>query len=234
MNILALGSHPDDIELFCFGTLYKYRELKHKIFIALTTSGNQGSNKIEKREEIAKIREKEQIEAAKLLDAEVKFLRFDDQLLFDSKKTRREVINAIRWANPDVILTNYPGDKSTDHSVTGKVVSSVVLTTGSKLIPSDLKPVDKKPSIFFWDTVAGIDFNPDVYVDISEVMDKKIEALSKHKSQISWMGEFQDYDFNESCKILSMFRGLQAGYKYAEGFKAFRLHGYMPDFKLLP
>jgi LmbE family N-acetylglucosaminyl deacetylase len=63
MNILALGAHPDDVEFLCAGTLFKYKAQGHKIFIALTTSGNQGSNAIEGREKIAAIREAEQLEA---------------------------------------------------------------------------------------------------------------------------------------------------------------------------
>ena len=108
MNILALCAHPDDVEFFCAGTLLKYREAGHHIFIALTTSGNIGSNSIESREEVAATREQEQLAAAGTLDAEVRFLRYDDQLLTDTPAVRREILNAIRWADPDVILTNYP------------------------------------------------------------------------------------------------------------------------------
>ena len=76
MNILAIGAHPDDIEVSCGGTLLKYKAMGHNIFIALTTSGNQGSNLHTSREEIAGIREKEQLEAAKLYNAKVRFFAF--------------------------------------------------------------------------------------------------------------------------------------------------------------
>ena len=99
MNILAIGAHPDDPEFFCAGTLLKYRALGHNVFIALLTSGNQGSNDYDSREEIAAIREAEQLEAATCYDAPVRFLRFDDELLIDSLEVRRAVINAMRWAN---------------------------------------------------------------------------------------------------------------------------------------
>ena len=68
MNILALGAHPDDVEFLCAGTLLKYHSQGHKIFIALTTSGNQGSNEYDNRDQIAAIREVEQLEAAKYQD----------------------------------------------------------------------------------------------------------------------------------------------------------------------
>jgi len=234
MNILAFGAHPDDVEFLCAGTLFKYKQQGHKIYIALTTSGNQGSNAYDSREQIAAIREAEQLEAAKLWDARVRFLRYDDELLMDTPETRRSVINAMRWANPDVIFTNYPQDPSPDHGATGSIVSKLMLSLPGKNIPADEPPVSKKVSLFYWDVPGGIDFCPEVYVDISEVLDLKLEALSKHKSQVDWMANFTDDDFLEYCSTLARFRGIQAGCKYAEGFRAFRIHGYMPNFKLLP
>jgi Uncharacterized proteins, LmbE homologs len=233
MNILTIAAHPDDVELCCGGTLKKYSQQGHNIFIALTTSGNIGSNN-HGREEIAAIRENEQLEAAKLFGAEVRFLRYDDESLFDTPETRRSVLNAIRWANPDVIFTHYPHDKSTDHAATSKIVTEVILSIGAKNVPSDEKPVDKSPSIFFFDTSAGIGFLPEAYVDITEVMDVKREAIKTHSSQFEWMGNFMKDDLDSFMDILSRFRGLQVDCKYAEGFIGHRVHGFMPDYKLLP
>ena len=78
MNILAICAHPDDIEVNCAGTLLKYHQQGHKIFIALTTSGNTGSNLIPSKFETAGTREAEQRKAASYLGAQVRFLRFDD------------------------------------------------------------------------------------------------------------------------------------------------------------
>jgi LmbE family N-acetylglucosaminyl deacetylase len=234
MNILALGAHPDDVEVFCAGTLLKYRSQGHKIFIALTTSGNQGSNELDSRDQIAAVREAEQLEAAKSYDAEVRFLRFDDELLIDSPEVRRAVINAMRWANPDVILTNPPWDPSPDHAETGKIVSKLMLSLPGKNIPADEPPVAKKVSLFYWDTSGGIDFSPEVYVDIGDFLDMKLQSLEKHKSQVDWMAHYTDDDLKEYCTTMARIRGIQAGCRYAEGFRAFRIHGYMPDFKLLP
>lgn len=234
MNILALGAHPDDIEFLCAGTMFKYKLQGHKIYIALTTSGNQGSNVYDSRDEIAAIREAEQIEAARLVDAEVRFLRFDDEGLINTPESRRAVINAMRWADPDVIFTNYPHDPSTDHGATGRLVTDLILSMPGKNIPADEPPVAKKVSVFYWDVPGGIDFLPEVYVDITETLPMKLEALKKHKSQVDWMANFTDDDFLEYCTTLARFRGIQAGCRYAEGFRALRIHGYMPNFKLLP
>jgi len=233
MNILAICAHPDDAELSCGGTLKKYSQQGHNIFIALTTSGNIGSN-IYNMEEIAAIRENEQLEAAKFVGAAVKFLRYNDENLFDTPETRRSVLNAIRWANPDVIFTHSPNDKSTDHAVTSKIVTEVILSVGAKNVPTDEKPINKAPSIFFCETGAGIGFLPEAYVDITDVMDIKREAIKKHVSQFEWMSNFM-YDVMDSfTDVTSRFRGKQANCKYAEGFIGHRVLGFMPDYKLLP
>ena len=62
MNVLAIGAHPDDVEFYCAGTLLKYAKAGHRVFVALTTSGNIGSNIIAGREEIARTREAEQLD----------------------------------------------------------------------------------------------------------------------------------------------------------------------------
>ncbi|HUI69692.1 MAG TPA: PIG-L deacetylase family protein [Spirochaetia bacterium] len=234
MNILAVGSHPDDIEFACAGTLEKYHRAGHRIFVALTTSGNQGSNILTGRDKIAKVREEEQLEAAKLYGAQVRFLRFDDQLLMDTPELRRAILDAMRWANADVILTHYPGDRSTDHNVTAEVVGRLMLSLPGKNIPSDEPPITKVPSLFHWDTGAGLHFEPEAYVDISETMETKLAALALHKSQFAWMDTFQSVSLTEHCRILGAFRGLAIGRMFAEGFRAFRVHGYMANFRLLP
>jgi N-acetylglucosamine malate deacetylase 1 len=234
MNILAFGAHPDDIEFTTAGTLIKYARAGHKIFVALTTSGNIGSNVIEGREEIARIREAEQIEAAKFYGAEVRFLRYNDEGLVDSEKLRRDIVSAMRWANPDVIFTNFPGDMSTDHNVTGTTVGRMMLSLPGKNVPADTPPITKVPSLFYWDTGAGLHFEPEVYVDITDTMEEKMKSLAAHKSQFAWMSTFQEASLTEHSRTLGAFRGLAIGKKYAEGFRAFRIHGYMPDFKLLP
>lgn len=234
MNILAFGAHPDDVEFLCSGTLLKYHKQGHKIFIALTTSGNTGSNEIASKDETAAIREAEQLEAAKLYDAQVRFLRFDDEGLQDTPETRRAVLTAIRWANPDVILTNPPWDPSTDHGMTGRLITQVLLSVGGKQHPADLPPIDKTPQVFFWDIPAGLGFQPEVFVDITDTMDEKLQAIRAHKSQFAWMQEFMEDDFLDYAQALSRYRGFQAGCKFAEGFVSHKMYAFMSNPRMLP
>ena len=77
MNILAIGAHPDDVELNCAGTLAKYAALGHKVFIATATSGNIGSATLPK-EEIAAVRKAEAAKSAAIIGAEYLCLDYDD------------------------------------------------------------------------------------------------------------------------------------------------------------
>lgn len=227
MNILALLAHPDDVECICAGTLLKYRKAGHKIFIALTTSGNTGSNQISSREEIAAIRESEMLESAKFLDAEVMFLRYEDESLFDTPETRRSVLTAIRWANPDIIFTHHPRDWSTDHNITSKLVTEVLLSVGGKLHSADLPPIEKKPHVFFEGKKA--------FVNIDDEMETKMKMLRCHKSQIGWMETFYaGKDFTEHISATAKMYGMWSGSKYAEGFEAHKVLSFCADYRLLP
>jgi LmbE family N-acetylglucosaminyl deacetylase len=234
MNILAIGAHPDDIEINCGGTLLRYREEGHGIYLALMTSGNIGSNVLPDRETIARTREAEQLAAALFYDAQVRFLRHDDEAVEDTAQARRDLLNAIRWADPDVIFTHFPGDNSTDHNVTGSLVGRVMLCLAGKNVPADVPPIRKHPSVFFWDTPAGLGFEPEVYVDITSAFERKLQATACHQSQLAWLSVLHPHALPERLRIQASFRGLQNGVQYAEGFRAFRLHGAMPDFSLLP
>ena len=227
MNILALMTHPDDVECICAGTLLKYKQAGHKIYIALTTSGNTGSNLIDSREEIAATREAEMLESAKYLDAEVMFLRFEDESLFDTPETRRAVLTAIRWADPDVIFTHNPRDWSTDHNITAKLVTEVLLSVGGKLHNADLPPIQKQPHVFFEGNKC--------FVDITQQMETKMKMLRTHRSQIGWMETFYDgNDFTEHIEAQCKMFGMWSGSTYAEGFDAHKILGYCADYRLLP
>ena len=234
MNILAICAHPDDIEVNCAGTLLKYRQQGHNIFIALTTSGNTGSNLIPSKAETAATREAEMLESAAYLDAQVRFLRFDDEGLQDTPATRRAVLTAIRWANPDIIFTNALSDGSTDHAKTAELVTRVILTVGGRHHNADLPPIDKKPQVFFFTAGGNIENCPRAYVDVTNETETKKKMLYCHKSQYMWMQEFVEGDFCDSMLHISRLLGVQAGYTYAEGFVAFDFSGYRGDYRLLP
>ncbi len=233
MNILAFCAHPDDIELNVGGTLLKYRKQGHKIYIALTTSGNTGSNVMTDVEEIGRVREAEMMKSAALYGAEVRFLRNDDERLLDTNETRTQVLDAMRWADPDVIFTHSPTDESPDHWMTSKLVRSMILSLPGINQQSSERPCSKHVTLFHWENGFGVNSLPEAYVDISDEFEAKYEAIQHHESQKAYMDVFGS-KLGEDMRIFNAFRGLQYGCKYAEAFSAFRIHGYMPNYRLLP
>jgi LmbE family N-acetylglucosaminyl deacetylase len=75
---------------------------------------------------------------------------------------------------------------------------------------------------------------PVAYVNITDQIEQKIELIKKHQSQFAWMNTFMDDDFTDYCRTLSRMRGIQAGFKYAEGFIGHKILGYVCDYRLLP
>jgi len=235
MNILCVGAHPDDAELNCGGTLLRYHKMGHKIFIVLTTSGNTGSNEMRDIKEIERVREAEMLASAKTYDAQVRFLRADDERLLDSNEMRTKVLDALRWADPDVIFTHSPTDESPDHRMTSKLVRSMILSLPGINQQSSEKPCTKKVSVFTWGNAKCINFVPEVYVDISDELEAVCAAANLHESQKAWLKLFTGpKDLSISKRATAAHLGLQCGWKAAEAFKAFRIHGYMPNFRLLP
>ncbi len=231
MKVLAVSAHPDDADIWCGGTLKKFSENGHEIYICVVANGNLGTNKYTQKEIIA-IREQEQLEAAKTYNAKTKFLKYNDFEIVDSVESRLKILDAIRWADPDVILTHYPKDPVTDHGMTGELVTRALLYVNFKNVETPNQITDKKPSIFFFDAYAGINFQPEVYVDITEQYKFKREAFERHKSQMEYNNTGDGW--LKVMESLSAFRGLQAGYIFAEGFIGYKMYGYMPDYKLLP
>ena len=183
MNILAICAHPGDLEVNCAGTLLKYYQQGHQIYIATTTSGNTGSNQILSKTQLAATREAEQLKAAAFMDAKVRFMRFDDEGLADTPASRRAVLTAIRWADPDIIFTNAPTDGSTDHAMNASLVTRVILSVGGRHHNADLPPINKKPQVFFFTAGGNIECHPRAYVDVTDVMETKKKMLSCHESQ---------------------------------------------------
>ena len=235
LNVLCVCAHPDDAELNCGGTLLKYRKMGHDIFIVLMTSGNTGSNVIRDVKEIERVREAEMLESAKVYGAQVRFLRADDERLLDSNEMRTKLLDAMRWANPDVIFTHSPVDESPDHWMTSKLVRSMIISLPGINQQSSEQPCMKKVCVFTWGAGKGIGFVPEVYVDISDEIEDVCAAANMHESQKAYLEMYKGpKDLSIAKRITSAFWGLQWGCKAAEAFRTFRISGYMPDYKILP
>ncbi len=240
MNILAIGAHPDDVEGSCGGTLAKYAKQGHKVFTATTTNGNIGSATLP-MDEIARIRKEEARRAAAVIGAEYLCLDYDDEMFYDDRSVRVNMINLIRYCKPDVILTHSPHDYNPDHELTSKIVNDVAVMIPIAKIETPNKPCDKIPLLAYFEPVRGIGFIPNEYVDITDVWETKLEMARCHESQIAWMRHNYKANENEAkgsfmdnYEIYARYRGIQCGVKYAEAFcMAYNAHRIVP-YRVLP
>ena len=84
------------------------------------------------------------------------------------------------------------------------------------------------------DTLAGVNFNPTMYVDVTDTIDLKLKMLECHESQVVWMRDHDGIDFPDMVKTCSRYRGYQCGVKYAEGFRCLRADLRQTTKRLLP
>jgi LmbE family N-acetylglucosaminyl deacetylase len=220
VDILVISPHPDDAEFGVAGTVAKWTKKGKKVVYVVCTSGEKGTSDINlKPEELAKIREREQLEAAKLLGVkEVIFLRYPDQELEDTPEFRKEIVALIRKYKPEIVVTSDPYRRyiwHRDHRVVGRVVLDAVFPYARDvwsypdLLRKGLKP-HKVKEVWLW---ASEDIN--FRSDITETFDLKLKALKCHKSQI------RD-DFKEEMEkwLCERAKNLAEGekFKLAEGF----------------
>lgn len=235
MNVLAVGCHPDDLEIACGGTLAKYAAQGADVYMCHVANGDMGHVIIEP-DELAIIRKDEAKNAGKLLGAkEVLTLGVHD---LDVKQYTDDITDAmievVRYTKPDVIITHNEADYMRDHIEVNRLVFDASFT--SSMVHKATRSVFYNPivPIFYMDTLAGVDFAPEQYVDISDFIDTKLKALAAHESQIKWMLEHDHIDFLDFVKTCSKFRGYQSSVKFAEAFRTCKSWPRVTTKKLLP
>jgi LmbE family N-acetylglucosaminyl deacetylase len=183
-SALCIVAHPDDIEFYCAGTVLMMAAHGATVDLVLVTSGDKGARDIKwSREKVARLREREQEIAADLLGAKrVSFLRHPDAELVESLALREQLVREIRLTKPDVMLTfdpNVPYRFHPDHRVVGRVALDAAW-------PSARDPLTYPKAGPPHETDEAWCFGgpqPELEVDVGEVIGKKIEARLAHASQ---------------------------------------------------
>ncbi len=224
MRIMCFSPHPDDSEIFCAGTLAKYKSQGHDVAIAVMTRGDVGSPTLS-REEIAEVREAETRAAAEVIGAELFWLGYDDEFLYDTPEVRRHVIDVIRRFRPHILLCpDKDHDYHPDHVRTGQIVWDTHVMAAVRLIATDHPPTDRVHDIWYYDTPGGIGFVPETYVDITDVWDTKVKAVECHQSQNDWLKHIYGYPVTYLLEMQFRFRGYQCGCAFAEAFRKARMY----------
>ncbi|HEY3196114.1 MAG TPA: PIG-L deacetylase family protein [Candidatus Dormibacteraeota bacterium] len=186
---LAIVAHPDDIEYYCGGTVLKMTSRGVLVDFVLATSGDKGSRDTSRsRSKVARIREREQEAAAYVLGVKrVKFLRHPDAELVEDLDLREEFVREIRATKPDVVLTFDPNVGyrfHPDHRVVGRVTLDAAWPCARDPLtyPGAGAPHETKEAWCF----AGL--QPTLEVDVTEMLEEKIEARLAHASQTASPG----------------------------------------------
>ena len=216
MNVLAIGCHPDDIEISCSGTLAKCVKRGDKVTVCHVANGNMG-HEIIPPDELREMRAKEAKSAGALAGIEVVSLDIGDLLPNGCDISQRDkIVELIRKVQPDFIITHSPTDYMPDHLAVSKLVFDASFAASVPQYGNGGKAA--VVPIFYMDNLAGMNFLPTEYVDITDEIELKIQMLECHVSQLKWMRDHDHIDFAEFVRTCSRFRGLQCGVGYAEGF----------------
>ena len=190
-QVMIVTAHPDDAEFGVAGTVARWvREGKSVVYVVCTSGDKGTSDPSMKPDELARIREKEQIAVAKLLGVrEVIFLRHPDQSLEDTPEFRKEIVRLIRLYKPETIVTSDPYRRyiwHRDHRIAGQVTLDAIFPYARDhlaypdLLEEGLQP-HKVREVLLW----GAE-DPNYRSDITDTFDIKIAALRCHKSQVGF------------------------------------------------
>ncbi len=200
VNILAIGAHPDDIEFGCGGTLIKYTQKGHRLFLLVMTEGGFGA--------AGGKRVAEQVDSKEILGAEEIFWGgYKDTHLVVDKELIGKIENVIKEVKPDFIFCNFPDDTHQDHRHLAQAIMSA-----TRYIRN----------VLFYEGPTTQNFRPHVFVDIADTLDQKIQALKAHRSQVM-KTNIEDLSIVEVARSSANFRGIQGRVKYAEAFHSLRL-----------
>lgn len=233
-TILAVGAHPDDIEILCAGTLALLHGSGWKVEFATMTPGDCGSTTLS-REEISAVRKKEGAASAALLDGSYHCMECDDIFVSYDRPTLLKVVALIRQVRPEIVFTMSPQDYMVDHEITSIAVETACFSAGIKNIDTGDEPFLKVPHLYYFDPIEGKDklgndIQATTIVDITSTMATKEKMFLCHDSQLSWLKAHHGLDeYVASMRALATRRGRLVGVEFAEGFRQHLGHAFPQD-----
>jgi LmbE family N-acetylglucosaminyl deacetylase len=230
-SVLVVMAHPDDAEFGCGGTIASWAAAGKDINYVLCTSGDKGSSDPSMSPyKLAQMRRSEQINAAHALGAhEVVFLSHEDGTLRNTIELRRDIVREIRRFRPDAVICQDPtmrwgGNRylnHPDHRAAGDACLDAVYPSARdphvfpELLIENLLP-HKVREVFMSTTQ-----NVDVWVDITDCFERKLEGLRQHTSQVAARWDQMTERIKERSRAVA--RQNELPFELAEGYKYFRL-----------
>jgi len=189
LSILVIGAHPDDCEIKAGGLALKYRALGHRVKFVSMTNGQSGHQEMGGGA-LARRRRDEAMAAAKVAGIEAEVLDMVDGWLVPDLNARRVVIRIVRETRPDLVLCHRPNDYHPDHRAVGVLVQDAsYLVTVPSVVPFT-PHLDRMPVFgYLWDNFRKpCPFEATVAVDIGDVIERKIDMIHCHTSQMyEWL-----------------------------------------------
>lgn len=221
LDILAIGAHPDDVELGCGATIAKEIANGKKVGILDLTRGELGTRGS------AEIRDVEAANAAKILGVSVREnIALADGFFVNDKESQLKIIEIIRKYQPEMVLCNAITDRHIDHGKGSKLTSDACFLSGLKKIETIVegKPQEKWRPKTVYHYIQWQNIEPDVVVDVSGFIDKKCEAVFAYTSQFhdpnNKEGDtpISSKTFKDSINYRARDLGRLIGTEYGEGF----------------
>ena len=236
LDILAIGVHPDDVELSCAGTLLKHIAMGKKAGILDLSAGELGTRGS------GELRLQEAAEAAKILGISVRNnLGMADGFFVNDREHQLEIIKKIREYQPEIILCNAIEDRHPDHARASQLISEACFYSGLRKIGTkmndEIQAAWRPKAVYHY--IQDRHLKADFVVDVTEFVDKKMESIKAYSSQ------FYNPDSKEPVTPIAVKNflevvtskmaifGRDAGYTYAEGFTVERTIGVNNLFDLI-
>ena len=206
LKALMIGAHPDDCDFRCAGLTMRYVEAGHKVKYISMTDGSGGHQNMEPAA-LAARRFKETQAVAAYAGIEYDVWDITDGRLVATLEARERLIREIRTYKPDIIITHRTCDYHPDHRNTAMLVQDASYLLIVPNICPDVAPLEKMPVIlFFYDGFLHPIFKPDIVVSLDGYMDRKMEMLSQHESQMfEWLpytyGQFEDVPKDPAARL---------------------------------
>ncbi len=219
-RVLAVVAHPDD-ECLCAGTLARAAADGAAVAVCVLCRGEKGQPP-DRVEDLAQVRRTELERSVALLGAELVVADFPDATLADSLDQRLAVVELFRRWQPTLVLTHSPQDYHPDHRAAGALAEAASWLCTSPGLQTASPPAAAQPAVWWMDTLEMHEFQPEVYVDVSDYVELKRRMLACHVSQRKRGKTAAFADLEELVLHQCRTRGRQAGVAAAEAFRVHR------------
>ncbi len=205
LRIIFIGAHPDDCDIKGGGTAALFVDMGHQVKFLSVTNGDAG-HQSQGGGMLAKRRIAETREVAKRLGVSYDVLDNHDGELLPTLEIRLQIIRKIREWKADVVIAPRSNDYHPDHRYTGVLVQDAAFMVGVPNVAPDVEPIRKNPVfLYFQDNFKKPNpFQPDIAVDITPVIAKKLAGLDAHQSQfyewLPWIGNYESEVPKDSAK----------------------------------